>query len=33
MELILGIGLGLVIGWWFLPQPEWAKALYTRFFG
>jgi hypothetical protein len=24
---------GLFAGWWFLPQPEWAKRLKTKLFG
>ncbi len=25
MEFIVGVIVGLVVGWNFLPQPEWAK--------
>ena len=25
-SLLLGIAIGLIIGWNFLPQPEWAKS-------
>lgn len=31
--LALGFAGGLLVGWWFLPQPGWAKSLYARFFG
>lgn len=24
-EFLLGVAVGLVIGWNFLPQPEWVK--------
>ena len=27
--LILGIIIGLLLGWWFLPQPEFVKRLYV----
>jgi hypothetical protein len=33
MTLIIGIGIGLVVGWWLLPQPQFMKDLYVRFFG
>lgn len=25
IELLIGIAIGLIIGWNFLPQPEWIK--------
>lgn len=27
---IIGIGIGLIIGWNLLPQPAWVKAIYNR---
>jgi len=33
MELILGIVVGLVLGWAFIPQPQWAKDLIARIIG
>lgn len=30
MTLIIGVAVGLFVGWWFLPQPQWAQDLYTR---
>lgn len=29
-EFILGCVVGLAVGWWFIPQPEWAKKLFSR---
>lgn len=29
----LGATCGLIVGWNVLPQPEWVKALYGRWFG
>lgn len=31
MEFILGIVVGAVIGWNFLPQPKWVKDLLSRY--
>lgn len=31
-ELLIGVGIGLVIGWNILPQPTWVQNLYTRWF-
>lgn len=31
-ELLIGVGVGLVLGWFFIPQPLWIKDLYTRWF-
>jgi hypothetical protein len=28
IDIIVGVIAGLLAGWWFIPQPEWAKALY-----
>jgi hypothetical protein len=33
MELLLGIIIGAVIGWNFLPQPQWVKDLLARIIG
>lgn len=32
-ELLLGVGIGLVIGWNVLPQPQWVQNLYSRWTG
>ena len=32
-ELLIGAGIGLIVGWWFFPQPQWLKDLYTKWFG
>jgi hypothetical protein len=32
MSLIIGIGIGLIVGWWFLPQPQFVKDIYNRLF-
>jgi hypothetical protein len=32
-EFILGSIVGLVVGWNVLPQPEWVKNLYAKYFG
>jgi hypothetical protein len=31
-ELLIGVGIGLVIGWNVLPQPSWVQKLYSRWF-
>lgn len=28
--IIIGTLVGLVVGWNFLPQPEWAKSLVNK---
>lgn len=33
IELGLGVAIGLVVGWWFLPQPMWMKNLWTKISG
>lgn len=33
MELIIGVTVGVLLGWWVLPQPEFMKNLYTKIFG
>lgn len=33
LELLLAFGVGLVVGWNFLPQPKWVQDLITRFLG
>lgn len=33
MELALGFVVGLVVGWFFLPTPQWAKDIYAKIFG
>jgi len=30
MTLLIGIGIGLIIGWNLLPQPAWVKAIYDN---
>lgn len=30
MELLLGFSIGLVVGWFFLPKPAWAQALWDK---
>ena len=32
-ELILGFVAGLVVGWNFLPQPQWVKNLLAKITG
>jgi hypothetical protein len=32
MELIIGVAAGLIIGWWFLPQPQFMRDLYLKLF-
>ncbi len=27
-EFLLGAGIGLIVGWNFLPQPQWVKNLF-----
>lgn len=29
-EFMIGIAIGLAVGWWFIPQPEWAKKLFNK---
>jgi len=31
-ELIIGAVVGLVVGWNFLPQPQWAQDLVKKVF-
>ena len=31
--LLIGVGIGLVLGWNLIPQPAWAANLYSRWFG
>lgn len=31
-EFALGVGVGLIIGWNVLPQPQWVQSLYSRWF-
>jgi hypothetical protein len=33
MELALGLAIGLVIGWNFLPQPVWIKNKINNLLG
>jgi len=30
---ILCLFVGLMLGWFVLPQPDWAKALYSKILG
>lgn len=30
MELVIGVVIGLVVGWNVLPQPEFVKNLYEK---
>ena len=32
-ELLLGVAIGLVVGWNILPQPHWVQRLYSRWSG
>ena len=32
-ELLIGVAIGLVVGWNVLPQPMWVQNLYSRWFG
>lgn len=32
-ELVIGFIAGLIVGWNLLPQPEWIKTLWTKYFG
>lgn len=27
-EFLVGLAVGLVVGWHFLPQPQWVKNLF-----
>ena len=31
-EFIIGMGVGLVLGWNLIPQPAWVRNLYSRWF-
>lgn len=31
-EFVIGVGLGLVLGWNLIPQPAWVANFYTRWF-
>jgi len=31
MSFILGVVIGLVVGWFLVPQPEWAAGLWDKF--
>lgn len=33
LELVVGVAIGLVIGWNFLPQPQWAKNIVSKLTG
>ena len=33
LEIAVGVVAGLLIGWWFLPQPAWVKALWVKIAG
>ena len=33
LTAVLAFAAGLIVGWNVLPQPEWVKALYGRWFG
>lgn len=30
LYFILGFIVGILTGWWFVPQPRWAADLYER---
>lgn len=32
-SLVLGLLIGLFVGWNVLPQPAWVAAIYARWFG
>lgn len=31
-EFMMGVAVGLVVGWNVLPQPRWVQSLYSRLF-
>lgn len=31
-EFAIGMGVGLVLGWNFIPQPTWMANLYSNWF-
>ena len=31
LELLLGVAIGLVVGWNLLPQPAWVKNIWSRY--
>lgn len=33
IELLVGGVVGLLLGWWFLDQPQWVKNLKAKIFG
>jgi hypothetical protein len=32
-EFIIGSIVGLIVGWNVLPQPEWVKNIWKKYFG
>lgn len=32
IEFVIGMGVGLVLGWNLIPQPSWVRNLYSRWF-
>jgi hypothetical protein len=32
-DLLIGVAIGLVVGWNFLPQPQWVKDLWSKIVG
>jgi hypothetical protein len=33
MELLVGFGIGLIVGWVALPCPQFVKDFWTKIFG
>lgn len=33
MSLLVGVFIGLMLGWCLIPQPKWAQALWDKFIG
>ncbi len=32
MDVIMVAG-GMIVAWWFLPQPKWVARIYNKLFG
>jgi len=32
-DLLIGVVIGLVVGWNFLPQPQWVRDLWAKIVG
>ena len=33
MSFILLIVIGILLGWWIIPQPNWVQSLYNKLLG